>query len=1605
MLYVMNYQCDGLQCFFCCFQLKIKEAEIEHSFTAKNKIEELKLELEEAKKMIQAKDDKCLSLDLEVKEILLQEERKRAEAIDSLKTKYVAEIEDVNKQNTVLSSSLAGLEKEIEGRNERLQKFESDSLSISLLLRAEEQKVFDLNETLMDKDFEIQRLGEAVKTFEEQLSQYEEKEQELHTQAQLLLEKDLEIRKLHDTVANTQEHLSRYKLKEQDLLAEAESNLDKSSQIQYLKDEIEMLLEKQLTYEKKEGQWIHLEGIAQNREEEIHRQIQTVASTSEQLSNCEKRLGQMILAETQMQAEIESLKQSLTLKDEQILSLVTEGDSNLAEIQQLRSQVEFDKENEKEMKVMMLQLQQKIAETNVTTSTLESSFHEKDIHLQNTLVKLKSLEASFERSRDEKEALQLEVDQKTEDMKKLLMELDEIQNCKKQTDVTLGILEGSLLEKDEEVQKVSSDEDRFQLEIESLTSRLRESEDLVCTLEKKATDGERKVESLAQNLEEEEKQLVFVTEEMEKLRSLLTEKQTVEDDLHQQLMQKDEEVIHLSEVIQEKELQAKKYITLIKKMKQKQQSKEMLQKQSESFSSELQACKDELEEKQTETIRVQESLDEVQRQLDETMEEFVRLKPVSEELREMTLRASKLAEEVRILHEDKEQMERDLVAVKLEIDQKQSVLSSIQTVVQANCEEDILDRIDMIQQEKLQLKVETSEQKKQIEMVETELANISGHREELSQRILYLEKDLSVKSKDLVAFGSSREELSLSLSQLELEKQNLGDELKTYQEILSSKDALIANLNGELAQIQYDLSMNSSCTEVESLRKENSFLSETLSKLKEENLNNIATVEHLQAENFELIGKLETSGEELMKMDNEVQLSVGSGEVAELRLQLKDAGTLNEELNCRLESIMAEKQTVTAETLTLKNALEQMRVEVDREKSHVADQDVELDALCHQLQMLTTEKESVTRDLEVASSELASLRLEYNELLTDNSRLESSNNELSGNSQKLMDENCKLKLSCDSLTAKLEELEMEKSEIESQLSRLTSRSLETKSLIQEKENKDETIRELQLEIETLRGSAQLESSQMDSLQQLEELKHQCSELDKKCNDLSIQLEAAEAENEVLLKKATESNCRCELVESRSKDFELKLESSTRIFEDLHKRLEDDKMWLEVEAGKLKERAAKAEATVQQLVMEMEMKKLQFATVENELQGSVEELELQVARLTHKAEILENRNEKHATDADMKVHELSACLETCLEEKRQLEMTVELDRKNWNQQAESFASDLEQSHAERVRLEEEMQRKMRESQEQYDMLADDITHYQDLIDQLKAKNSTLEQTLKDNAEEKLHLVKEAKQAAKEKHLMRQELNELSDLKTENLSLLEEIEKLGRHVQAFTEADDNMEEAESRLFNLQSENDILQSRLEEQTKQLEDYKAMQAEQATLTERYEKLLQDNSALIHQSEEMYAQIRRYKNEEMEFLSLKEKHERQLNEQALLYDRLQLELQRSEAENKGLRESLLSEKQEKKRDQMKATAVQLREEVLVTKATSPLGHERQQQQAAAIELDEETPRIHVPVTTALHSDIKRSLSEREVECGILIGQVSSEMSHLTSFSKWLISL
>lgn len=1547
-------------------------------------ISELKLEVENSRLLMDSKQVEYSNLMSKMQELDAELSREKTDLL-----KLIQINQDLKEQNTELGVSLADAKKQIEGQNSLVSKLESENASVIGLMKAEEEKVMTCMQSLHESSTEIQQLNSNLQLLQRKLAECEEKETDFLAQTDVLLVKNAEIQSLQEAVKAAAEEISAYKMKEQEYFAEIGNLRSKESEIQILNDRIQLLTENLMNYESKESAYTRQTSISVERESENTELIQRLANMSEQFQIFERRIEEMTEIENQLQADNKSLRNVVLQKDDNIQLLTMELNSGIAEIQELKSNNALEIQNRNELMMKLKKLEEDLEERGFLMSGLEAAA----LNRENELSKLKNSEDLLEKLKEENKAFRIEIDQKILDMQRLMTELEETQLLQRQTAEKVSSLERSLSEKDEEIHKTSSDGEILQTEIESLTSRLRKSEDQVHVLEKRIIDGERKVESLTQNLGEEEMQLVSVTEELEQLKTCITDGQLSEEKLQKQLIVKDEEMKVLSDMLQEKEVQSKKYLALIKKLKQKQQSDVVLQHQNDSFSSELQLCRDELDEKNVEIIKMQKSLEEIHLILNDRTEELERLRPVAEELIEMTSRCRDLKEEVRISRLEHENLNKDFVAVQLSLGQKQTLLSNIQSEVDVECEEDILGRILFILEQEQKLHSAFSEQKKQIEIKEAEVTNISHHREELSRRILDLERDVSTKDKELQVIGSSREDLSFQLGQSEQEKLYLIEEFNSSQVQLTNRDSLISELNSEIKHLQSVISENKShenlsSAEVASLKQENSLLLETLAKLKEENSGLASSIEQLNTEHFSLVSNLDASVEELSKLKTEIKSNaVYFDEVDYVKSRLSEVENLNEQLRLELQNLNTKREAVTDENLQLTSSLEQLKTEVDQKKSLIADQEVELDALSNRLQILTSENSDLKKDLDEALTTLSDFKLEHSRAVLDKGHLDSSVIQLSADLQKLMAENGQLRLTCDSLSAKLEDVEMEKLEVSSQLSRLTTRDLESEALIKKKESQDGVIRELQLEVESLRRSSAENSAPKEDFTSLENIKLRCSDLEKKCEELCVQLDTSKSKNDTLTESLTKSNEKYQLAESQVKDFELKLVSCKRERDELHCLLEEEKIRLEADSVKLRERAAKAEAAVQQLLSSTEIERQQFAKVESELQGTAEELELLVARLTQKVEILEERNEKQVTDGQLKINELLLQLETCLEEKKQIELMMKSEKENWKEKEKGFISDLEQFRLEKFELEKEMQRKSSESSEQYDMLADDIHHYQDLVDQLKAKNFTLEQSLSH--------VKDNKTMETENQMLRKQLEELNELRLENSSLSEEIEGLNCQVRGLTETHEEVDDVMSRLFSSMSENEALQKKLNEQNIKVEEHIRMESELAELNDKYDKALQNNSVLIHQIEEMYAMIKMHKTEEAETVLLKDRHQKlELEYSAITesHTRLRRELENCEMENKAFKELL--EKQEKEMNK----TTQLKEERLVTKAVSPT-YERLPPSTISddVNLDDETPRIHA---SAFTSDLRKLLNERDLECK----QLNSKVDELASQKDQLIS-
>jgi len=859
------------------------------------------------------------------------------------------------------------------------------------------------------------------------------------------------------------------------------------------------------------------------------------------------------------------------------------------------------------------------------------------------------------------------------------------------------------------------------------------------------------------------------------------------------------------------------------------------------------------------------------------------------------------------LSENLQEEEAQLIAVTLELDKWKAEAEQLKLQIDVGKQKILVDKeeeisklndilhekdtqmkkyIAIIRKMKLQLqeeKVKVQEAEKSFELkadtriseVTTDLlrspAECEDHRlllEELQQKVAELSEELRGKDLEISSLVESSDKLCKELSMA-------AQDANSRCEIVQVELADILQ-----RQEQEKIALSTLYKNSELLQGENLRLQEKLRECESCKLDLEAHIDKLLGQNQTLKQDAEKFALMVQGADNGAELQQVSREMNLWKQLAEEAQSAARDLSGRFET---ESRALMDENSSLKIDIENFSVEVQTLNTALGTYQTTTDLLKVQLTELVSEKDFISKTLEQCSYEKTVFETELEKSRTEKLQLdeelcqakEALNSMLHETEQwrKSAQEQAEAleKLKLDSLNSENERLMIVRVEEECKLRELSVETLRLQLENVQKSSSEMTNRHTEMYSQLEKQYADLQSNFIETKHRLElekeALVSKLKYFESSDDSVKVQNESLMQENVNLIAQLTKAETETAVLEGHLKVLTFQHENSLVTFNQTREGLETEKLKLEVEMGKVYERAVKAESSVQLLRAELVADRERFSQREAELEGSSEELQLEVARLSQDLESFEDRCDSLLQENEKLKYEIlrfgsekeNLTLMLKAESlKREKELLSEIDRLNGN--IEKLNLEKERLNDEQTVGQETMDKRYVELSRQYDMLNSDISTYQDLVHDLKSKNTHLEQQLKQTSASHDSLVSslelanaEIQNVLHDKQICEDKIHMLQDCEAETSREIEELKwKLGE----FSSTEEELEETQNVLFSMKAENVELKIRINALEKRNADLTLIETEATALQDKYMAVLQDNNALIRQSKDMYEKL-----------------------------------------------------------------------------------------------------------------------------------------------------
>jgi len=287
-------------------------------------------------------------------------------------------------------------------------------------------------------------------------------------------------------------------------------------------------------------------------QDEITRWKEEVSSMSDQLSSCMAELEQLKERQRVGIEENMSLHTALSGKDEKLRTIALQLEASESNVHQIRMELEAATSTHQ---MTIGKLHRQIEQSELQVKELEGLIEGKDVLVVDTKAELEVVRKQFDDlAKQDAEHQQMLVDRET-------------------------LLSNTIATLHQQLQESAAS-------IETLSAKCKEQEMQVHSLMSKLDNRDTKIASLSENFKEEELQLIAVTKELEACKTQAAKDRiSVETEWKKVVDLKDAEIATMREGAQNQETSVKKYVAVIKKLKQQLQEEKLKREDLEKLSS------------------------------------------------------------------------------------------------------------------------------------------------------------------------------------------------------------------------------------------------------------------------------------------------------------------------------------------------------------------------------------------------------------------------------------------------------------------------------------------------------------------------------------------------------------------------------------------------------------------------------------------------------------------------------------------------------------------------------------------------------------------------------------------------------------------------------------------------------------------------------------------------------------------------------------------------------------------------------------------------------------------------------------------------------------
>ncbi|XP_038126447.1 centromere-associated protein E isoform X2 [Cyprinodon tularosa] len=1218
----------------------------------------------------------------EVESLLQNEVREKQEALEKMQT-LEQQFEELKTQ----------LQSETEQKMDALWKLEASEQNVAELKKALETEAEKKLETSVNMDSSGSDLSS-----EQQTSELQQMRKDFAESLQLCESLALEKEKV---IAERD-----YLKKELGMFLEHTESLEKekSALCQELKEKKEMdeflSLEDKFTKEHENELKKEISALKREIESYEHRCLDlqvTLTATKERLEAKVNDLHVELEKERSRDAKIDN-----SLSEEPSDAV---DDGNLAALHDATVPTRILESVELDRSVSSLKTE--LAVSQEAEETLQDSVQTLKAQLESLTQQMAELTEQLQAVRKERDDLQsgkAQTEQEAEQLRDLLQAL-KTENVEIQAEL------GSRAQKEKELSQRCSDVTQLlntlqaeQKESQSERSRLlasleekdSELKEMVAALQCAAAEKEALLQAQSAGAEvtvkddDDEAAAVLLRSVQEELR----EQKQMNDDLMQTSVQKEAEMLRLSQELQAEREQRAAYQGAVT-----QSSSEEVQRllaEVASLTAERDQLKEDLQENVEMMIENQEQLRTVLEKNRELVKEIKRLQ--SERISKQEELPSDMGSQLEELQRNIKSVTEELQSVREEKDrvlsEKESHCQKLQLEVMAFREEG-KQLHEELREENKKLHTELEELKEENTKLPTELEELREENRKLHTELEELKEENTKLPTELEELREENRKLHTELEELKEENTKLPTELEELRE----KNTKLPTELEELREKNRKLH-----TELEELKEENTKLPTELEELREEKTKLHTELEELKEENR----KLHTKQEENMKLHTEPE-------------ELKEE---NQKLHTELEELKEERMKLHTELEELKEENQKLHTELEDtiQMASVSNEELVLTrAERDRLLSVSAGHQSFTEERGALQSRLAALTEERDQLQEIVEGLREEKKELRAQLEEKIE-----MMQCDFQQQQLfSGADPLKDQQIQQLEVAEEESNQIRSLLQVKE---ELILKKQEEVNMLRRSSQLmEEEMMDLKSQMLELKSSRDMEKQELECLKVERERLVAEMAAVTEQQETLKGRLTALSQDRDQLEGLLSESQERGAQLQRRTEA----LEAEIGELNRSVLTVTEQKRQLEEELQHLLEKASSTEELLKAARDDL---VEQMNLNSE-LKNTSEEKICSLDQKIMDLAQQLEIIEAQRNSLESEKEITLQKHKEEVEKLQSSLAAVRQEGEQLQDVLL-ELREEKEQLGAKLQENIHMMSAVQEKLTQQELLtaqKQTEKDQQE--------------------------------------------------------------------------------------------------------------------------------------------------------------------------------------------------------------------------------------------------------------------------------